>query len=285
MVDPASQIVYLNGHFSPLIDTKISVLDRGFLFGDGVYEVIPIYEGHIFYLERHMARLERNLHSIQLPVPFDSQELRAIIQKLITGQKQESVYLQVTRGIAKRDHGFPGTVKPTVFVMASPIDQQSKHGITCVTLNDDRWLHCDIKTIALLPNVLLRQRAHDQEADEAILIRDGLITEGAASNVFIVLGENIITAPKGPFILPGVTRDIIIELAQNAGFQVIQHQFNEQELTDANEIWISSSTKEVIPVIKLNGQPVSKGKPGPVWQQINTLFQNHKQELIQQTDE
>jgi len=281
----SEQIVYLNGQYSPLCETKISVLDRGFLFGDGVYEVIPVYQGHIFHFERHFIRLERNLNAIQLPAPFNRHQLKSIIQQLITGQPQESVYLQVTRGIARRDHGFPGNIQPSVFVMASSVAQKPTHEIACITLNDDRWQHCDIKTIALLPNVLLRQQAHDQDADEAILIRDGLITEGAASNVFIVQNETIITAPKGPFILPGVTRDIIIGLAARAGFQVSQRQFTEQELCAANEVWISSSTKEVVPVTRLNKQPVSGGKPGEFWHKMNTLFQAHKQELTQQSDD
>ncbi len=282
MVDTQNQVVYLNGNYSPLHEAKISVLDRGFLFGDGIYEVIPVYKGHIFHFERHMLRLEKNLQAIQLPSPVDRQQVREIIEKLITGEEQESVYLQITRGIAKRDHGFPGTTKPTLFVMASPIVKKQQKEIACITVNDDRWQHCDIKTIALLPNVLLRQQAHHQSSDEAILIRDGYVTEGAASNVFIVLDNQILTAPKGPCILPGVTRDIIIELATNAGLNINQRLYTEQELIDASEIWVTSSTKEIVPVIRLNNQQVSNGKPGKLWQQVNALFQTHKQELMQQ---
>ncbi len=280
MLDTEHQIVYLNGEYSPLRDAKISVLDRGFLFGDGIYEVIPVYKRHIFHFERHMARLEKNLAAIRITTPFDRQQLLDIIEKLITGGDQESVYLQITRGIAKRDHRFPDDTQPSLFVMTTPVTQQSKHGISCITLNDDRWQHCDIKTISLLPNVLLRQLAHDENTDEAILIRDGLVTEGAASNVFIVLNNKIITAPQGPFILPGVTRDVIIELAQNAGLDIEQTMYGEQELISASEIWVTSSTKEIVPVINLNNRLVSNGAPGTVWQKINSLFQSHKQDLM-----
>ncbi len=280
MLDTQHQIVYLNGEYSPLCDAKISVLDRGFLFGDGIYEVIPVYKRHIFHFKRHMARLEKNLAAIRITVPFDRQQLLDIIEKLLTGDDQESVYLQITRGIAKRDHRFPDHTKPTLFVMTTSVTKQSKHGISCITLNDDRWQHCDIKTISLLPNVLLRQLAHDENTDEAILIRDGLVTEGAASNVFIVLNNKIITAPQGPFILPGVTRDIIIELAENAGLNVEQTMYGEQELINASEIWVTSSTKEIVPVISLNNRLVSNGAPGAVWEKINSLFQSHKQDLM-----
>ncbi len=281
MSDTGQQRVYLNGDYTPLHEAKISVLDRGFLFGDGIYEVIPVYQRHIFHLERHMTRLEKNLAAIRLSVPFNRQQLKEIIETLLTGKDQESIYLQITRGIAKRDHQFPTDTKPTLFVMSNPVKQQLKHGIACITLDDDRWQHCDIKTIALLPNVLLRQLAHDQHSDEAILIRDGYVTEGAASNVFIVADGQIITAPQGPFILPGVTRDVIIEIAQNAGLDIVQRMFREQQLIDASEIWITSSTKEIVPVISLNKQPVSQGKPGVIWNKINALFQSHKQHLMQ----
>ena len=285
MPETEQQIVYLNGRYSPLHETKISVLDRGFLFGDGIYEVIPVYQRHIFHFERHMARLEKNLAAIRLPAPFNRQQFRGIIEKLLTGDDQESIYLQITRGIAKRDHQFPANTDPTLFVMSTPVQQQPKHGIACITLDDDRWQHCDIKTIALLPNVLLRQLAHDQHSDEAILIRDGYVTEGAASNVFIVVDNQIITAPQGPFILPGITRDVVLELAHNAGLNVAQRMFKEQQLIDASEIWITSSTKEIVPVISLNQQPVSHGEPGVIWQKINALFQSHKQHFIQQAND
>ncbi len=285
MANTETQIVYLNGDYFPLHEAKISVLDRGFLFGDGIYEVIPVYQRHIFHFERHMARLEKNLAAIRLTIPFNRQQLREIIEKLLTGEDQESVYLQITRGIAKRDHLFPTDTKPTLFVMSTPVKQQPKQGIACITLEDNRWQHCDIKTIALLPNVLLRQLAHDQHSDEAILIRDGYVTEGAASNVFIVFDNQIITAPQGPFILPGVTRDVVLELAHNAGLNIVQRMFREQQLIDASEIWITSSTKDIVPVISLNQQPVSQGQPGVIWQQMNALFQSHKQQLIQQAND
>lgn len=286
VVETNDQLVYLNGDYSLLQETKISVLDRGFLFGDGIYEVIPVYKGVIFHFERHIARLERNLAAVRLQSPLDGQQLREIIQRLITRENQESVYLQISRGVAKRDHGFPEIIKPSVFVMVSTVIQTPpSQGIACVTLEDDRWQHCDIKNIALLPNVLLRQQAHDQDADEAILIREGVVTEGAASNVFIVLKDQIITAPLGPYILPGVTRDIVIELLQNAGMAVQQRLYSEQELQEASEIWVTSSTKEVVPVTTLNRHKVSNGKPGDVWGTVNSLFQAHKQQLIQQAND
>jgi D-alanine transaminase len=280
VLDTENQIVYLNGHYSPLCDAKISVLDRGFLFGDGIYEVIPAYNGHLFHFDRHMARLEKNLAAIRLIAATNRNQLRDIIEKLLTGQDQESVYLQITRGVAKRDHGFPADTQATLFVMSSPVKPHPKHGISCITLNDDRWQHCDIKTIALLPNVLLRQLAHDQNTDEAILIRDGFVTEGAASNVFIVIDKQIVTAPQGPYVLPGVTRNLILELGKQANMDIQERMVVEQELIDASEIWISSSTKEIVPVTSLNQKPVSNGVPGAIWQQMNAIFQSHKQTLI-----
>ena len=217
----SSQLVYLNGKYLPLDEAKVSVLDRGFIFGDGVYEVIPAYGGKALRFEHHMQRLQNSLDAVRITNPLTNEQWQEIINKLITAtdSQDQSVYLHVTRGVASRDHQFPDDAQPTVFVMSNvlhPVDSKLlEKGISAVTLDDIRWQHCNIKAIALLPNILLRQQAVDKNAKEAILIRDGNMTEGAASNVFIVKDGVIKTPPKDNKLLPGITRDLVVELAHN----------------------------------------------------------------------
>jgi len=278
----ADATVFLNGQFLPAGQARISVLDRGFLFGDGVYEVIPVYGGRLFRLEPHLDRLDHSLAGIRLANPLPHRQWREILDELVKRNRGEdqSIYLQVTRGVALRDHGFPDGAEPTVFAMSSPLkpvaDEYRREGISAITVEDIRWRHCDIKAIALLPNVLLRQRALDQGAAEAILIREGEVTEGAASNVFVVRGGEIITPRKGNLLLPGITRDLVVELCRRHGLTCREAPLLEEDLRSADEIWITSSTKEVVPVTRLDDVPVGEGAPGPVWEQIIDLYHRYK---------
>ncbi len=283
-----SPIVYLNGKFLPLDQAFVPVLDRGFIFGDGVYEVIPAYGGKLFRLAQHLARLDHSLGGVRIANPLTHAAWGKVLVDLIgknaaNGSPDQYIYLQVTRGVAKRDHAFPKDVTPTVFAMSNPFppipESYTTQGIAAVTLDDIRWKYCHIKAITLLPNILLRQEALDRGAAEAILVRDGEVTEGAASNLFIVSNNTVITPPKGPTLLPGITRDLILELAQANNIAQREALIKENELRTADEIWLTSSTKEIMPVIQLDGKAVSGGKPGPMWQRMTVLFQDYKRKL------
>ena len=264
-------IAYLNTAFQPLEETRISVLDRGFLFGDGVYEVIPVYDGRLFRLEQHLDRLDRSLAAIQLSPPYASSHWVGVLKELVArnGGGDQSIYVQVTRGVAMRTHAFPDLVKPTVFAMSLPRKSTSLHrGVRVITREDTRWNRCDIKAITLLANTLLRQEAVGEGCAETILLRDGQLTEGAASNVFTVIDGAVNTPPKSHHILPGITRDVVLELAHEADFPCTEAPISEVELRSAHEIWLTSSTMEVTPVIELDGTAVSGGEPGPVWTEV-----------------
>ena len=286
MSDSITTIVFLNGKFLPQDQAFVPVMDRGFVFGDGVYEVIPVYGGRLFRLNEHLQRLDNSLAGIRLINPMSPIEWAEILKRLVkdNGGGEQSVYLQVTRGHAPRDHAFPATTNPTVFISSSPLKpvspEQLQKGVAAISLEDIRWKYCHIKAIALLPNILLRQQAIDAGAQEAILIRDGVVTEGAASNVFIVKNGVIKTPSKGPFLLPGITRDLVLELAAANGLVSDEGSFDLAALEQADEIWLSSSTREVLPVTRLDNNPVGTGQPGPVWQQIQKLYQAYKQALI-----
>ncbi|HWQ94563.1 MAG TPA: D-amino acid aminotransferase [Gammaproteobacteria bacterium] len=290
----AQPTVYLNGEFLPLDQAKVSVLDRGFIFGDGVYEVIPVYGGQLFRLNQHLQRLDYSLAGIRLDNPLVYDQWNSILEELVERNATEvapgtsvygdqSIYLQVTRGVAKRDHAFPKGVAPTVFVMSNPLAplpaSLATEGVAAITLDDIRWRYCNIKAITLLPNILLRQQALDADAAEAILISNGEVTEGAASNLFIVKDNILITPPKGPRLLPGITRDVILELAETHGIACREGAIRENELRVADEVWLTSSTKEILPVTRLDGKAVSGGKPGPMWARVIALYQDYKRAL------
>ena len=274
--------VYLNGRFLPLEDAKISVLDRGFVYGDGVYELIPVYGRKPFRLKQHLARLQRSLDGIRLANPHSDAEWERIIGELIARMPfdDQGVYFQVTRGVAKRDHAFPTGTAPTVFMMSNPLALPSadsvEHGVAVVTARDERWLHCDLKTISLLGNVLARQLAVDGGAAEAVLFRDGHLTEASASNVLIVRDGVIVAPPKDNQILPGITYDAAFEVAREGGLAVEVRPIPREEALHADEMWLSSSTKEILAVTKVDGQPFAGGRPGPVFRKIYALFQASK---------
>lgn len=278
-------VAYLNGSFLPLEEARISPLDRGFLFADGVYEVIPYYDGVSFGLEGHLVRLLRSLSEIRIPLNTTIAEWKELLDELVAknGGGNLSVYLQITRGAYEtRNHSFPAEINPTVFAMVSPIasplaaDATKTKGITAITVADTRWSRCDIKSISLLPNILLKQQAEDAGAQEAILIRDNHITECAAANVFAVKNGTIYTPIKDDHILGGITRDIIIELAREHQMPLKEIVMTQAFLEEAEEIWVSSSTREVVPIIELNGYPVGSGHPGKLWQVMVKYYQANK---------
>lgn len=285
-------IVYLNGQLLPEEQAKIPVTDRGFLFGDGVYEVIPAYGGTLFRLDEHLARLQNSLDGVRIRNPYSTAQWRQRLQQLLDAnpnpQADYSIYLQITRGSApRRDHAFPQDTHPTVFASATPIikpsDETYAQGVSAITREDTRWKQCHIKAITLLPNILLRQQAVDAGATEAILLKEGYLTEGAASNVFVVLNNEIMTPPKSPELLPGITRDVVLELAQQQGVAHRETQISEQQLREASEIWLTSSTREILAVTQLDGLPVGDGKPGPQWSRIYSDYQAFKKQLRQHT--
>jgi D-alanine transaminase len=274
--------VYLNGCFLPLEDAKISVLDRGFIYGDGVYELIPVYHRQPYRLRQHLARLQRSLDGIRMVNPRTDAEWESIIRELVarTPFDDQGLYLQVTRGVAKRDHSFPSGVAPTVFMMSNPLSlptaEQVERGVAVVTAIDERWLHCDLKTISLLGNVLARQRATDAGAAETVLFRNGFLTEASASNVLIVRDEVILAPPKDNQILPGITYDAAFELARGGGLALEVRPISRDEALAADEMWLSSSTKEVLAVTSVDGKSFGGGSPGPVFRKIYELFQASK---------
>ncbi|HEY5309472.1 MAG TPA: D-amino acid aminotransferase [Casimicrobiaceae bacterium] len=281
MID-ADQIVFLNGEFVPLGEAKISVLDRGFIYGDGVYELIPIYAGEPFRMPHHLARLQRSLDGIGLANPYTDAQWAALVRELVGKQSfaNQGVYFQVTRGVAKRDHAFPAGVTPTVFMMSNPLatpgrDQVEK-GVAVVTAEDNRWHRCDLKTISLLGNVLMRQLAADHNAIETVMFRDGLLTEASASNVLIVHDGTIVVPPKDNLILPGITYDATMEFAREAGIPLAVRPVPKAEALAAEEMWLSSSTKEVLAITTLDGKPFGGGRPGPVFRRIWEIFQQRK---------
>ncbi len=274
------QIVYLNGDYLPLRLAKISVLDRGFLFGDGVYEVIPVYGGKPLRLAEHLERLGRSLAGIRMKPPLSLGEWEAIFERLVEGEEDQSIYLQITRGVgAKRDHAFPKGVAPTVFAMCTPIAPIPATGVKAITVPDIRWQWCHIKAITLLANVLQRQQAVDEGCAEAILVRDGFAIEGAASNLFAVLDGLLLTPPKGNEILPGITRDLVVEIAQANAIPLQERKITVEELHRAEEVWVTSSTREVLPIIELDGRKIGTGQPGPLWVRMDALYQQRKEQL------
>ena len=275
-------MVFLNGRFIPIEEARVPVLDRGFIFGDGVYELVPVYSRVPFRLEEHLERLERSLSGTRIRNPYSREEWRDIIAQLVAKQPYEDqgVYFQVTRGVAKRDHAFPQDATPTVFIMANPLvnppREAIERGAEAVSAQDNRWQRCDIKSISLIGNVLLRQLSADAGAAETILFRDGCLTEASASNVFVVRGGVIQGPPKSNLILPGITYDVVLELAHSAQLPVEIRNLTEAETRAADEIWVTSSSKEVLAIVRLDGKPVGDGRPGPLFRRMHALYQDFK---------
>ncbi len=282
-LDPLSTEIYLNGRFMPLEQAHVSVLDRGFLFGDGVYEVIPAYGRKPLRLGAHLDRLDRSLAGIRLANPLSRLDWEGLCGRLLLSQQgdTQALYLQVTRGApAVRDHRFPEKTQPTVFAMAKSIApraaQLAEDGVSAVLLEDIRWHRCDIKSVSLVAAVLLRQEAADQGAEEALLVRNGQVVEGSTSNVFLVTDGALITPPVGPEMLSGITRDLIIELAELEGLPLYQRPVSVEECQHADELWICSSTRELLPVTRLDQALIGDGRVGPLWKRLNAAYQAYK---------
>ena len=274
----ASPIVYLSGRFVPLEEAKVSPLDRGFTFGDGVYEMIPVFSGRPFRLSAHVKRLKNSLAAIALPLDCNEQTWLSIADELLRLNKvtgDVALYAQVTRGPGERNHLRPAHCAPTVFVMCRPLPQVDfAAGVSAASHADIRWRYCHIKALTLLPNALLRQYAKEKDGSyEAILSRDGFVTEGAASNVFVVNNNRVSTPPTDGKLLPGVTRQLALDLLRDSDYPCLEEPVPEAALATADEIWLSSATMGIVPVIKLDGQPVGDGKPGPVWRVVNDRYQ------------
>ena len=277
---------FLNGRWQPLADATIPVLDRGFIFGDGVYEVIPVdtVDGlrAPFRAVQHFERLQRSCDGIALTNPYSIEQWLDLLDDIVERHPwpRQAVYVQVTRGVAKRDHAFPADVPPTVFINTSPWpdipSEQIEHGVAVVTHADERWLHCDIKSVSLLGNVLMKQYAVDHGAFETVMLRDGHLTEASSANVMVVKGAAVIAPRKSTEILPGITCDASYDLAREHGLALELRPVPEAELRSADELWLSSSGREVLPITRLDGRPVGSGEPGPVYRRMQAWFQAEK---------
>jgi len=283
-------LCYLNGEYGPLRDAKVSVLDRGFIFGDGIYEVVPAYGGKLFRFDEHLARLDRSLGKLRIRNPHTRTEWLERCRKLLAalvergGGPDQLVYIQITRGVAVRDHVMPADIEPTVFMMCSvmkPATPEQRHaGVACVTARDFRWERGDIKSISLLGNVLARQISADHNATETVMFRNGFLTEAAASNVWVVHEGALLGAPKSEHVLEGIRYELIRELCEEAGIAYNLRPIAEADVMSADELLLSSATKEVLPVTSLDGEPVGhgalRGKPGPVYARLFEAYQRAK---------
>ena len=283
-------LCYLNGEYQPLAEAKVSVLDRGFIFGDGVYEVVPVYDKRLFRFDEHMARLGRSLAKLRIDNPLTKAEWLERCRRLVAafaergGATEQLVYIQVTRGVAPRDHVMPKGITPTVFMMASlmkpPSGEQRHHGVACITARDFRWERGDIKSVSLLGAVLARQMSADRDAIETIMFRDGWLTEASASNVWIAHEGALLGPPKSEHVLEGIRYELIRELCEECGIAFNLRPIAEGEVTAADEVILSSATKEVLPVTTLDGTGVGhgalRGKPGPVYARLHEAYQRAK---------
>lgn len=275
-------MVFLNGEFIEKNKAFVSVMDRGFLFGDGVYEVIPVYQGKIFRLNAHLKRLEHSLGSINIPNPYSNQDWRKICEQLLsyTNKGNQSIYLQITRGVASQRKHASNSLKPTIYIETNPLSPQSKQtlekGFKAITQADIRWTHCDIKATSLLANVMYSQRAKESQVEEIILHRDKRVTEGATSNVFIIKDSTLFTHPAGGYILSGITRDLVIESAKQCQLTIQESAFTLEQLFQADEVWISSSTREIMPITYIDDQTINQGNVGTYWSCVYDYYQTLK---------
>ncbi len=278
---------YLNGDYTDLAQAKISVMDRGFIFGDGIYEVVPVYAGQLFRFDEHMARLERSLAEVRIDNPLTRDEWRAVANRLVamyipspgqpTSNRNQLVYIQITRGVAMRDHAMPKEITPTVFVMTNamrlPSTAQREHGVACVSADDFRWEKAHIKSVSLLGSVLARQISVDADATETIMFRRDFLSEASASNVWVVKHDTVFGPPRDNLVLPGIRYGLIEAIchAQGLGFEL--RRIPRAEVLEADELILSSATKEVLAVTTLDGEPVGTGRPGPVYRRLLAGYQ------------
>ena len=276
-------MVYLNGNFIEKDKAFVSVMDRGFLFGDGVYEVFPAYNRKIIGLDSHLNRLQDGLDAISIKNPHTKNEWKDLINKIISfdsNNRNQAIYLQISRGSDENRKHTYGELKPTVYIQSSAINPREKstllNGLSAITREDIRWLKSNTKATSLLANTLYAQEAKNNDAEETILYRDGIVTEASSSNVFIVKSNSIYTHPKGPNILPGITREKVIECAKINNINVEESSFTKEQLMDADEVWISSSTREIIPITIIDGIQISDGFAGPIWSEVYDQYQSLK---------
>ncbi len=283
---------YLNGDFIKLPDAKISVMDRGFIFGDGVYEVVPVYGGQLFRFAQHMARLDRSLAELRIDNPMTHAQWAALTLELVAAyahameisiqSMDQLVYIQITRGVALRDHAMPQNITPTVFAMSnlmtSPTDTQRRQGVACVTANDFRWKKAHIKSTSLLGAVLARQISVDAGAVETVMFREGFLSEASSSNVWVVKNGTVLGPPKDNLVLEGIRYGLMEDLcrAQGIGFEL--RRISRDEVLNADELLLSSATKEVLAITALDGRPVGNGLPGPVYAQLYAAYQQAKEQ-------
>ncbi|MDR3385088.1 D-amino acid aminotransferase [Cupriavidus basilensis] len=276
------EIVYLNGELTPLSEARVPVLDRGFIFGDGVYEVVPIYAGKPFRLPQHLARLARSLDTIGIPNPHTDAQWMALIDRVVqaNGLADQMVYIQVTRGVARRTHAFPKTVTPTVLIMTNPMSLPSaamrEKGVACVTAQDKRWLHCQVKSTSLLGNVLAAQNAVENDATETIQFRDGMLTEASASNVWVVSKGRVSAPPKDNLILEGIRYGWMEELCAALDISLDARRISRDEVMGADEVLLTSASKEILPVVTIDGKTIGDGVPGPVFKKLYAAYQDAK---------
>ncbi|WP_456280630.1 D-amino acid aminotransferase [Cupriavidus sp. JZ107] len=282
MNSSSDAIVYLNGELTPLSEARIPVLDRGFIFGDGVYEVIPVYAGKPFRAAQHLARLARSLDAIGIPNPHDQGQWSALIARVMQANPMpdQMIYIQVTRGVAKRMHAFPKEITPTVFIMTNPMSlppaAATERGVACVTMEDKRWLHCQIKSTSLLGNVLAAQNAAEHGVTEAIQFRDGMLTEASASNVWVVKHGTVAAPPKDNLILEGIRYGLIEELCARFEIPLVSRPVTRDEVFAADEVLLSSASKEILPVVTIDGKTIGSGVPGPVFKRLYAAYQEAK---------
>ena len=279
-------LCYLNGDYGPLRDAKVSVLDRGFVFGDGIYEVVPVYGRRLFRFDEHLARLSRSLAKVRITEPHDRAQWLERARRLVAAHPSEDqlLYIQVTRGVAVRDHVMPPDIAPTVFMMSTrmnPAGAEQRHqGVACITARDFRWERGDIKSISLLGNVLARQLSADHGAVETVMFRDGFLTEAASSNVWVVQEGAVLGPPKSEHVLEGIRYELIRELCEECGIAYNLRPVSEAEVLAADELMLSSATKEVLAVTQVDGEAVGhgalRGKPGPVYAKLYEAYQRAK---------
>jgi D-alanine transaminase len=271
-------IAYVNGRYLPLSRATVSVEDRGFQFGDGIYELIRTYDGRIFQLDYHLRRLRNSAEAIGLKMPYPAARWKFILAEMNRrcGYRSAKLYIQITRGTAPRNHPFPENARPTVVLTARRLDPLPDRlvakGAEVITVSDLRWGRCDIKSVNLLANVLARQKAKTEKVNEALFVRDGRVTEGSSSNVFIVINGRVCTTPTGPGILPGVTRDLVIRIAKTSGFQTVERELPVRRLFSADEVFLTGTTVEVLPVVRIDGRRIGNGKPGRITESIARSF-------------
>ncbi len=280
-------IVYLNGEYIRLADARISVLDRGFIFGDGIYDVVPAYAGRPFRMAEHLDRLERSLKSISINVDMERADWEALVTDMLhrSGLGDCMVYIQVTRGVAKRDHAFPKNVSPTVFCMVAPFDRptatERDQGLSAVSLTDVRWLRCEIKSISLLGNVLAKQAAVDAGVDEVVQFRDGYLTEGASSNMWVARNGVLLAPPRDNLILEGIRYSLLEALCVQTDVPFEARAISREEVATADEIMMTSATREVLPITQFDGKPVGDGQPGTVYRKLRAAYDQRIKDLEQ----